>query len=596
MYRTKAKINDWCQLIDKPYKVLTSRLLRLASRRAAQVRAGNTWVTYPDRCRRVSQLLQTLKGRINNIQSFKAFNLFVIVCVSCAVGSVSADDRLSAKEQLGRKIYRAGSDGGQIEITATLGFTGDPVSATAFACANCHGLEGEGKQEGGLAIPAITSQQLFAGASSNRGAKKIYDGNTLIQAITKGINSQNKALSPTMPRYSLTTDQAQALLAYLKRLGSMSNAETGITDTEVQLAAIFPLTGPLAATGNLLKATLAACIAEVNGQGLIYGRKLTLATLDSGSSINEALAATKQLVSETKPFALVSSYFPEITPTLYADLSQEKIPVIAPLTLEPYGSPASSSTFFYFLPSYVDQSSALVEYWLTQLLAEGKGLVQPKLVIAHSGKITDLHVAEAIRQQLRQRPVELIATISMSPAPNNNLLKNLESNQPDAFLFVGNAAELADLNKMLPHWDHPPVLLGLLAMLSADVINMPNLAMSKMLLASPFNLKSGMSQFKALLDRHAVRIKSPGLQRIACTAINFVSEGLKRTGKQITRSKFIQSLEEIKNFPVEIMPSFQFGTNNRIGTQGAYIMRVDTKTGDISSPSAWVNATDGGIH
>jgi ABC-type branched-subunit amino acid transport system substrate-binding protein len=527
------------------------------------------------------------QNRSNATLAFKAFSLLIILCVSCTVAEVNADEMLAVKEQLGRKIYREGSDGCQTEITASLGLADDSVSATAFACANCHGLEGEGKQEGGLTIPAITSQQLFADASSNQGAKRIYDGNTLIQAITKGINSQNKALSQTMPRYNLTTDQAQALLAYLKRLGSMSDAETGITDTEVQLATVLPLTGPLAAMGNLLKATLAACVAEVNGQGLIYGRKLTLATLDSGSSINETFAATKQLVSETKPFALVSGYFPEITPALYNTLSQEKIPVIAPLTFEPYDSSTPSAAFFYFLPSYADQSRALADYWLAHL-TEDKSSAKPKLAIIHSGRTADLHLAEAVRRQLQRHHLDLMADVTMSQNPNNNLLTKLGTEKPDAIFIVGNANELTTLNRMLPNMDHPPVLLGLLAMLSADLINMTDLAMPKMLLASPFNLNAGMQEFADLLDRYSVKLQSPGLQRIACEAVNFVTEGLKRTGKHLTRSKFTASLEETKNFPVGIMPPFQFDPNNRMGARGAYIFSVDTETGSLSPPSSWI--------
>jgi ABC-type branched-subunit amino acid transport system substrate-binding protein len=532
-----------------------------------------------------------LQNRSTGMLAFKAFNLLIILCVSCTVGVVNADEALTAEEHLGRIIYREGSDGSQFKITATLGLTGEPISATAFACANCHGLEGEGKQEGAMTIPAITSQHLFTDAPSDNGAKRIYDDNTLVRAITKGINSQNKTLSPTMPKYNLTADQAQALLAYLKHLGSTGDVESGITDTEVQLATVLPLTGPLAATGNLLKTTLEVCITETNKQGLIYGRKLTLATLDSGNSINEPLAATQQLLSETKPFALVSGYFPAFTSELYTALSQEKIPVIGPLTFEPYDTPTPSATFFYFLPSYVDQSRALVDYWLARY-AEGKDSAKPKLTIIHSGKIADLHLVEAVRRQLQRHHLDLMADVVMSQTHNNNLLTKLVLEKPDAIFFVGNTEELTTLNKILPHMDHTPVLLGLLAMLSADVINMPDLAMPKMLLASPFNLNAGMPQFAALLDRHSVSLQSPGLQRIACAALNFVAEGLKRAGKHLTRSKFTASLEEAKNFPVEIMPPFQFDPNNRIGARGAFMFSVNTKTGVLSPPSAWITPAE----
>src|ERR1044071_579895 len=61
---------------------------------------------------------------------------------------------LSPQEKRGKQIYLKGeSDGG--EIKAMLG-GGLELSASAFPCANCHGLRGEGSTEGGLQPPQIT--------------------------------------------------------------------------------------------------------------------------------------------------------------------------------------------------------------------------------------------------------------------------------------------------------------------------------------------------------------------------------------------------------------------------------------------------------
>ena len=519
----------------------------------------------------------------------------LIVLMSLLIGSVGvayADDVLTDEELLGRKIYREGSDGSQNEITATFGLTEDSVSATTFACANCHGLEGEGKQEGGLNVPAISSQHLFTNTPTNSPSKdKFYNENTLVLAITKGINSQNKPLSAAMPRYGMTAAQAQALLAYLKHLGSASDIDAGVTASEVQLGTVLPLTGPQAATGKLLKATLDACIAVVGSQGLIYGRKVTLTALDSGSTKEEILASTKQLLSETKPFALISGYFPEVTTAIYESLVQERLPVISPLSFAPKEISTPSPSFFYFLPSYADQSRALVDYWLAHL-PNSKHPARPKLAIAYSDKAVGLNVAVAVREQLRSHHLDVAAEIGMSQATQEPVAKQitkLAKAKPDAIFFLGDAKELEKFNASMAKIDHQPVVLALLAMLGADVMNSPDLAIAKMLLATPFAPSNpALQQFSTLLDQHSVSLQSPGLQRIACAAVNFVAEGLKRSGKHLSRDKFIHALEEIKDFPVDIMPPLQFDPNNRQGTRGAYILAVDMKAGTVSPPSVWV--------
>lgn len=518
----------------------------------------------------------------------------LIVLMSLVIGMVGvayADDALTAKELIGRKIYRDGTNGSQDEITAALGLTKESLPATTFACANCHGLEGEGKQEGGLNVPAITPQHLFNSANSNTTSGRVYNENTLIRAITKGINAQNKPLSAAMPRYGLTDYQAQALLAYLKRLGSASDVDAGITASEVQLGTILPLTGPLAATGKTLKATLDACISELNSQGPLYGRKLTLTIVDSGSTKEEIFASTQRLISETKPFALTAGYFPEITRNIYELLVQEKIPVIAPLTFSPNEVSSPAPAFFYFLPSYADQSRALVDYWLSHS-PKSDSTTRPKLAIVYTDKPSNLNMVTAIREQLQRHHLEALTEVVISRESQKPLTK-LISTQPDAMFFLGNAKELEEFNTLMVKTDHKPVLLGLLAMLGAEVMNIPDLAITKMLLASPFDLNNpGLQQFAAMLDRYSVNLQSSGLQRVACAAVNFVAEGLKRTGKRLSQAKFIQSLEGIENFPVDIMPPLQFKPNNRQGVRGAYIFTVDTKAGTLMPLSEWVTPSD----
>ena len=498
----------------------------------------------------------------------------------------SADQALTAEELHGRKIYRDGDDGTKNEIIVTLGLSSDRVSATTFACTNCHGLEGEGKQEGGLNVPIISSQHLFTANFSTSSQDQAYNAKTLMRAITQGIDAQNKPLSAAMPRYALTHNQAQALVAYLKRLGSANDVDAGITATEVQLGALLPLTGPAAAIGKNLQATLEACIAELNSQGTLYGRKLTLMTLDSGGTIQETLASTRRLISETKPFALIAGYFPEITEETHELLIQEKLPVIAPLTFAPQDTSIPAATFFYFLPSYADQSLALIDYWHEHHASESK------LAIVYSDRAINANIVRQIRGHIQryhlQAMIEVIMPQSIQkydPYQITNLLKV----KPDAIFFLGDFKELAEFNKLIAKTDHQPILLGLLEMLGAEVINIPDLIMTKMLLASPFvPIDSELQQFAAVLNGYSVSLQNPGLQKIACSAVNFVGEGLKHTGKHLSRSLFINSLKQINNFPLGIMPSLNFGSNSQQGLKGAYILTFNMKSG-ATTLSEWVS-------
>lgn len=521
--------------------------------------------------------------------------LILFAWLACTIGIASADDALTEKEQLGRKIYREGSDGSQDKITLTLGLTESPIPGTAFACTNCHGLEGEGKEEGSLKIPAITTQYLSGKNQPNTPNQKNYDERALIRAITQGIGLQNKPLSTAMPRYRFSNSQAQALLAYLKLLGSAQDIEPGINALEVQLGTLLPLTGKQSQLGNSLKATLDACIADLNNQSLIYGRKISLTALDSGSTKAETLASTKQLISDTKPFALISGFFPDIDATLYKLLDEEKIPVIAPLTFMPYKSPNLSRSFFYFLPSYADQSRALIDYWLTNSI-KNNTTTKPKLAVVYKDRAPDLAMVAAIRSQLQIHNLKTateIILIDSSLTPISTQIEKLKTTEPDAIFFIGDTKELIAFNWAHASISRRPLVMGLLAMLGAEVVDNPNLTLTNLLLSTPFDTNdAGTKPFIDGLARRSVNLTSPGLQRIACEAVNFVAEGLKRTGRRLGRDKFIKVLDEIKNFPVGIMPPLEFDPNNRQAIRGAYPLLINTRANESTPLNAWVTPVD----
>lgn len=483
----------------------------------------------------------------------------------------------------GRMIYQVGHDNSKDQVTASLDSPDEIISATAFACANCHGFDGEGKQEGSLVAPNIDANHLFTTTK----IRPAYNDSTLLTVITKGINSQNAALNPSMPKYNLAKFQAQALITYLKKLGASNDSNAGLTDSEIQLATLLPMSGNLARMGNLLKVTMDACVTEINNQGLIYGRKLTLTTYDSGDSQNELLAATKHLITDAKPFALIAGYFPELTSEIYQSLSQAKIPVIAPLTFAPYEEANTAEYFFNFLPRYTDQAKALINYWLTKERTVGSS----GLVIVYTDSKLNTAVRNAIREQLQHHHLAAIAEIDLS---KNKQLNKLITSKDNAIFFIGNAKEFITFNKAIATSAHPPpLLLALLAMLGESVINIPALAMPQMLLATPFNLTMpSQQQFSAFLDKYSVSLQSPSLQKTACQAINLVSEALKQIGKQVSQDRLVKAISKINHFPMGIMPPLNFNQTQHQGSNGAYILSIDTKADSRSSLSDWITAVE----
>lgn len=522
---------------------------------------------------------------------FLAVLAVVFLCFTANGVTYAEAGLLTGQEKLGRSIYREGSDGSANEIRATLNLTEDRLSASLFPCANCHGLAGEGKQEGGLIVPPVSAESLFPSRGSSTSPRLAYDDNTLIRAITQGINVQNKPLSDAMPRYQLTEAQALALAAYLKRLGADNAEDDGVTASEIRLASLLPLSGSLIHTGQLLKATLEACVGEINRQGSIYGRKLVLTTIDSGQSQEEVVANSQRLINEIKPFVVVSGYFPKITPDLDRLFTQENLPVIAPLTFQPNEIAELLSSIFYFLPSYADQARAVINFWASEFQINNKKR-PAKLAFVFTEKTSGMDLAYPIETQIRRYNGQLALQMQVEKTTNLKNMARLVNAAPDAVFFLGDYQEFSAFNQELAKTEIRPIFLGLLSILGSDILQNPAAGLSRLLIATPFTLyDNGLTQFATLLKRYALALENPSLQRLACAAVQFAVAGIKEGGKHLTRNKFAESLEKIHNFQLGIMPSPTFSPGKRFGAKGAYILQLEPNESKASVfQSTWIQA------
>ena len=148
---------------------------------------------------------------------------------------------------LGRRIYRENIGSNDQPVTAKA--QGDvPIQGPQFACVNCHKRSGLGASEGTKTAPPITREflfqarertrkELYASSAGASGVRPAYTEATLRKAILGGVDANGRNLDPLMPRYVLSPQETDALVAYLKSL-SHSTAP-GVGETEIHFATVI---------------------------------------------------------------------------------------------------------------------------------------------------------------------------------------------------------------------------------------------------------------------------------------------------------------------------------------------------------------------
>jgi ABC-type branched-subunit amino acid transport system substrate-binding protein len=509
------------------------------------------------------------------------FNFVVAVLMAflalLCVNRVATQNRsvLTEQEKRGKQIYVKGESGAN-DITAMLGSADLVVPATSFSCSNCHGLRGEGTREGGLQPPPINWETLTRPHTSaiTRRERRAYDDKTLALAISNGVDPAGGRLHPGMPLYKMTREQMTDLIAYLKKLGNESDAETGVTDETIKVGVALPLTGTLAQVGEDVRATLSASFAEINEQGGIYGRRFELIVEDSRGDAAQTLEATRRLIEQDGVFALVGSFEPGDSSAINQLIKSREVPLVGPLTLSPRLQLPPNPYVFYLLPTFADQSRTLVDFVSDR--SKGK---PARLGVIYAGNDFNRDALAGLKAQAKMHSMEIVSeqVYDAGSFKVTETVELLARKKPDYIFFFGGTEDIKALGIEMERVKLSVPLMSSVVMAGRGTFTLPANVAAQTFLAYPSALpnQEDFAEFLALLRKARVNLRSPAFQSVAYAAMKIFFEAAKVSGRQLDRAVLINALEQLRDFKTGVIPPVTFGPNRRVGSIGSYIVGVD---------------------
>ena len=75
---------------------------------------------------------------------------------------------------------------------------------------------------------------------------------------------------------------------------------------------------------------------------------------------------------------------------------------------------------------------------------------------------------------------------------------------------------------------------------------------------------------------------------VALSATKLLIYGMEKAGKELTREKIVQILENLYHFETEQTPRLTFGPNRRVGSTGAHVIGIDLEKKQLLLPSTWI--------
>jgi len=481
----------------------------------------------------------------------------------------------------GRQIYLRGA-GSSGDVLASLGDGATEVPASVLPCASCHGHDGEGRPEGGVAPSAITWERLTKpyGTEQEGGrSHPPYNEESLARAITEGLDPAGNRLQVAMPRYRMSRADLADLIAFLHRLGR--DTDPGVGEGQLVLGTFVPRQGPQAAIGETMRAVLAAQLERVNSVGGVYGRRLELRVLrpEQGAAALEGI------------FALVGGLPGAQGMDLAALAEEHEVPLVAPVILDPQPSSPPGRFVFYLLSGLREQALALASF-------AGQTIPTRELraLIVHPDLPRARELAKALEQRGKDSGwAEVKAYGYGAGSLRPKLLATAgQRSGCNAVFFLGSADEAKVFVRAAARLRFAPHVFVEGSLAGRGIVDLPREFAGPVYVAFPARPLPPASEERRELEHLVAPLGLPAeheaFQAWAYTAGRILLEALHSAGSRLDRERFVSALEGLYDFDAGAPAPIRFGPERRVGAAGATVAQVDGGARRLVPVRAWVSA------
>jgi branched-chain amino acid transport system substrate-binding protein len=338
------------------------------------------------------------------------------------------------------------------------------------------------------------------------------------------------------------------LFTLLAALAAAVAAENGVMADRVVLGQSVALTGPAAELGIQMRNGAKAYFDHVNAQGGVHGRRIELRTLDDGYEPSRTVPNTKKLIEEDRVFALFGYVG---TPTSAAALpifTQSKVPFFGPFTGAELLRQPFNRYIFNVRASYYDETEKIVE----QVLSIGGKSVAVFYQDDAYGQAGLKGVEIAMTK--RNLKIAALGTVERNTVKVEGAVKAINAVKPDAVVMISAYKSCAEFIRQMKQAGSAATFYNVSFVGSqalADELGAEGVGVAiSQVMPFPWGRSIPVVKEYQRLSAQA------GFKDFNFSAIEgFVAakvfvEGLRRTGRNLTRDSFVATLEKMHEVDV----------------------------------------------
>jgi branched-chain amino acid transport system substrate-binding protein len=332
----------------------------------------------------------------------------------------------------------------------------------------------------------------------------------------------------------------------LAAMAGALHAEPGVTPTSILIGQSAAFSGAASELGTEMRTGAAAYFRVINAAGGVNGRKIELRSLDDGYESDRAAANTKKLIDDG--VFLLFGYVG--TPTSNASkpiFTAARVPFVGPFTgAESLRTPLNRY-IFNVRASYFDETEKIVGQMTGQAL--------DKIAVFYQNDDYGKAGLTGVERAMERRKIKIVATgtVERNTVDVAAAVQSIGKVEPQAVIMISAYRSCAAFIKAMRAAGFNPQFMnvsfvGSKALAKESGIDGRGVAVSQVV---PFPWNIGVPVVKEYQTQLEA---STGKQEYSFTSLEgFIAakvlvEGLRRTGTDLTREKFISAMETIRDF------------------------------------------------
>ncbi|HYG64141.1 MAG TPA: ABC transporter substrate-binding protein [Thermoanaerobaculia bacterium] len=499
---------------------------------------------------------------------------------------------LTAAEERGRTIYRSGVSPRGTPIVAVTAEGAVELPAASMPCSGCHGRDGRGSREGGVAPSDLTWGSLTKPYGGNHPGGRThppYTARLLKRAISLGLDPAGNPLHVVMPRYRMSQEDMEDLTAYIQRLGH--EPVPGLSGDKIRVGTLLP-PGPAA---EPVRRLLDAYFTEVNARGGVFGRRLELLPMTASGAagaVGDRRVRIEEALDREPVFALAGAFLGGADKELAALFQERELPVVGAIGSGPVPGEASPPVLFHLLSGLEGQSRALVQF-AAQDAGEGKG-ARPKLASLAAEEPALTALVDAVEREAKSRSWVLAGSSRYRPGALDAAAtaRALRDSGADLLFFAGPGADQGALLAAADALGWRPRVLSPGALGGSGLFAAPPAFHRRLFLSFPTlpqdQSPAALADYQRLAAGAGLPRGALPAQLSALAAARLLVAMLERAGRDLTREALITQLEKLDHFETGLLPPLTYGPGRRIGARGAYVVAVDLEKKTFTPASGWI--------